>query len=89
MRERVLCARSIKRVEKEILRGDYGHGWKKLSFCKNVAVNRCKDTRFSAQKGRYSTSTGSSVLKRHVESCLAMDLDCDRSLKKVKDHGEA
>lgn len=55
---------------------------KKYRFCKNLLVNRCKDTRLGAQKGRYSSSTSGSILKRHVEVCSGMDFDSDKRPKK-------
>lgn len=61
---------------------------KRYRFCEILVVNRCKATQSSAQKSRHSTSASSSIFKRYMESCFGMVLDCDRSLKKVKDHGE-
>lgn len=55
---------------------------KKYRFCKNVALNRCKDTRQGAQKGRYSSSTSGSILKRHVEVCLGIIFDAEKTPKR-------
>lgn len=93
---------SLQQIDQEVLKKKYFTDLtvidgKKYRFCKNVALDRCKDTRSGAQKGRYASSTSGTILKRHVEICLGMVFDGDKTPKKdmkekpspsKKDHNE-
>lgn len=58
---------------------------KKYRFCKNIAVNQCRDVRLGTEKGRYAFSTSGTVLKKHVEVCFNTTVEGIGKLSKKPD----